>query len=87
MTYPVYSIRDEKTTFLPPEVAQNDDQMMRNFAMMVHSPSSPVGFAPRDFALYKIGEFNTETGYLSPVVPIQLICWGSDLEGEFKHEK
>ena len=39
MIYPMYCVRDVKTTFFPPQPAQNEEDAKRNFAMMVNNPS------------------------------------------------
>lgn len=79
MKYPVYAIRDVKTTFFPPQVAQNEDEAKRNFAMMVNNPSGVIGFAPKDFDLYKVADFDSMKGEVIPVTPIEFVVSGSAL--------
>lgn len=87
MKYPVYAIRDLKSNFLPPQVEQNEDTAKRNFAFMVSNGNSNVySFAPGDFQLFKVGEFNSATGTLVPVNPIEFIVDGSSVVGD-KYEK
>lgn len=77
MIYPMYCIRDVKTSFFPPQPAQSDEDAKRNFAMMVNNPSGVMGFSPKDFDLYFVGTFDTEKGVLTPVTPIEFVVSGS----------
>lgn len=86
MKHPVYAVRDVKGTFWTPQVDQNDAAAIRNFAMMVNNPSGVVGFAPSDFELYKVAEFDSEVGTLTPIEPIQFVVNGLSVAGA-KYEK
>lgn len=44
MIYPMYSVRDVKTTFFPPQIAQNEEDAKRQFAMMINNGDSVLGF-------------------------------------------
>lgn len=79
MKYPVYAIRDVKTTFFPPQVAQNEEEAKRNFAMMVNNPSGVIGFAPKDFDLFHIGLWDSMKGDFEPLTPIKFVVSGSTL--------
>lgn len=82
MRYPMYAIRDVKTTFFPPQCAQNEPDAVRNFSMMVNTPSGVIGFSPKDFDLYLVGWFDTEKGSVEAVIPIQFVVDGSALVGD-----
>lgn len=82
MIYPMYAIRDVKTTFFPPQVAQNEEDAKRNFAMMVNNPSGVIGFSPKDFDLYFVGTFDTVKGELVSVTPIEFVVSGSAMVNE-----
>lgn len=69
MKYPVYSIRDVHTGFMSPTVDQNDASAMRNFRHAVMQSSSLMNSHPKDYSLYKIGVFDTETGSLVECLP------------------
>lgn len=86
MKYPVYAIQDVKVGFYPPETSQTEGQMVRQFAMMVNSPSTPAGFAPADFMLYHVADFDTQKGTVVPLIPIVLVASGASLVGA-NHEK
>lgn len=82
MKYPVFAVRDVKTCFYPPQVNQNEEDAIRGFAMMINNPSGVIGFAPKDFDLYKIGTFDTEKGVIDPLTPIEYVVAGSALVNE-----
>lgn len=77
MIYGVYSIRDVKTGFMRPSIELNDQAAARDFShAVVNSPDVLSSFAP-DFDLYKIGEFDGDSGELIPCQPIQHVISGS----------
>lgn len=77
MTMNLYSVRDVKSTYMSPVVGSNDAQAMRSFrAGMRAVPEFEV--APADFELYRIGEYNNESGMIIPTVPPVWICSGSE---------
>lgn len=81
MIYPVYSIRDKATAFMPVSVDLNDQSAIRNFSMAVNAGSGPLGFSPADFDLYKVGEFNDQSGEIKPVTPAVFLVNGASLVG------
>lgn len=81
MIYGLYSIRDVKTGFLPPTTDVNDDSAKRNFAFAFKEDSLFV-FARSDYSLYKIAEYDTDSGQVVPVNPPE---WLSDAP-EVKNE-
>lgn len=69
----VYVMRDVKTGFLTPSFDSNDQTAIRNFAHAVCQPSSVLTFQPKDFSLYKLGEYDMDSGFLNPAPqPIHL---------------
>lgn len=81
MIYPICAIRDQKTQFYPPQAEENTQSAIRNFAMNVNAGKGVLGFAPGDFALYHIANFDTEKGVVEAVCPIELLVNGSDVFG------
>lgn len=74
MIYPVCAMRDEKVGFLAPTVEQNLETAKRSFAHMCSAGGQAVmNFAPADFALYKIGDYDTDSGELIPCERVFLI--------------
>lgn len=64
MIYPVYAIRDAKVGFMSPTVDQNDASAARNFEHAVMNSASLMNSHPGDYALYRIGSFDTESGVI-----------------------
>lgn len=73
MKYPMYSIRDAKVGFMTPTIDQNDAAAARNFEHAVLNAASLMNSHPGDYALYKICEFDTESGAVVPCMPEHVI--------------
>lgn len=73
MVRPVYAIRDKKAGFLQPMVDQNDETARRNFAYAIQHGDSIFMAFPDDYDLYKIGEFDSESGQMVGNLP-EFIC-------------
>lgn len=82
MTYSVYCIRDKYTGFMAPAIDMNDDSAKRNFAFAINNNPGVMNFAPSDYDFYRIGTFDSKTGELRPVVPIDFICNGNEVFNE-----
>lgn len=67
MKYGVYCIRDIKVGYLSPVVDVNDAVAMRNFEHAIMRGDSVYNSHAADFALYKIGEYDSDVGVLSPI--------------------
>lgn len=80
MKYPVCAMRDEKVGYLNPSVEPNIEVAKRSFAQMCSQAGSVPNFAPGDFALYLIAEYDTDNGVLTPVDHVRLID-GAQLGG------
>lgn len=82
MNYNVYSIRDNKTGFMAPQLDKNHQSAIRNFKLGLATAhgESIMGFAPEDFDLYFVGSFDTDNGKLSPAEVPVLIASGGSLE-------
>lgn len=79
MKYSVYAVRDKKIGFLQPMLDANDQSAMRNFAYGINNSDQISNFAPKDFDLYKIGEFDSDTGKINPIEVLELICEGESV--------
>jgi len=86
MTYGVYSFRDNKTSFGQIWYDRSDEAATRGFSMMINNDGI-MGFAPSDFDLFKIAEFDSETGQIDPVWPIEYLCNGNSVLMEKDYEK
>ncbi len=67
MKYGVYCIRDLKSGWLSPTVDINDQVAVRNFAYAVQHNDMFSDFAS-DYSLYKIGEFDTDSGDITSIL-------------------
>lgn len=73
MKYPIYSIRDAKVGFMTPTVDANDASAARNFEHAVLNSASLMNSHPGDYALYKIGEFDSDSGAVTGCMPEHVI--------------
>lgn len=80
----MYGIRDCHTGFMSPQTDLNDETAKRNFAMSVNNNPGVLGFRPGDFDLYYLGQFNTESGELKAITPIEFIVNGANVVGDVK---
>lgn len=71
----LYSVRDDLNDFGSVFTAPSDGFAKRDFASAVNNPGpSAVSYSPKDFALYKLGTFDSETGVVKPeAVPILIV--------------
>lgn len=68
MKFGLYAIRDVHTGFMSPVPETNDNVAIRNFSHAVMNDKSVMNSHPEHFSLYKIGEFESETGVITPVL-------------------
>lgn len=70
----VYAVRDVKVGFQTPHVQANDAVAVRGFESAVMQSQSELFTHAADFSLFKIGEYDADTGRLTPLeIPLQLI--------------
>lgn len=81
MKYPIYCYRDVKVGFMPPQCDQNDATAIRGFSYAVNGNDGMMNFSPKDFDLYRIGEFDTETGSIMSEIPT-LVVTGISVFGD-----
>lgn len=67
MVYGVYSIRDIKTGFMTPSMDVNDASAARNFYHAVVKSEGILFTYASDFALYKLADFDSESGSIFPL--------------------
>lgn len=82
MIYPVFSIRDKYTTFMSPNIDQSVEAAKRGFAYAINNQPGIMQFAPSDYDLYKIGEFDSVAGKIIPLDAIEFICNGNEVFNE-----
>lgn len=82
MKFGIYSLRDAKTGFLQPTFEISDAVAKRNLAHAVESEVGLLYTHGSDFDLYRIGEFDSDSGRLIPLeIPEFLISVASIVEG------
>ena len=86
MKYPFYAIRDVHVGFNQPMTDINDNTAIRNFSYAINNPGNGVmNFQPKDYDLYRIGEFDTDSGLLIPEpVPVLVVSGLSVYGSEVK---
>lgn len=68
-----YSVYDDKACyFMPPFYCNTDAEAVRVFGMAVKDPESSLSQIPKDIVLYRIGEFDDNTGLFAPESPAPL---------------
>lgn len=74
----LYSIKDNKTGFMHPQVDLNHQSAIRNFELTLATVSGDtiMGFCPEDFDLYFVGQFDNESGIVSALSAPELIKCG-----------
>lgn len=78
MTYGVYAMRDTKTGFLSPTLEANDEAACRNFVHAVWNSDGILHSFCSDFDLFRLGQFDTDSGSITPnPVPVHVMA-GSD---------
>ena len=64
MKMPIFAVQDVLTGFKPPMIAANEEAMIRDYKLWAEKEAASL-----DMRLFKIGEFNTETGEIIPHTP------------------
>lgn len=79
-----FSIYDTKAeAFMPPFFMPSIGLGVRAFGDVLRDPNSPIGKHPRDYELFKVGEFDDSTGSVgsgSIVTPLLLVTGVQALE-------
>ena len=74
MKFGVYCVRDIKSGFQTPTAQVNDAVAVRGFASAVLNSDSVLFTHASDFALYKVADFDADTGRITPLdLPVELI--------------
>lgn len=76
----LYAIRDKKASlFLSLAQDTNDETAIRNFSYAMNNSNNIFAFSPTDFALYRVGTYDTTSGKLDALTPVELICEGDSV--------
>ena len=74
MVFGIYCVRDVKSGFQTPTAQVNDAVAVRGFASAVINSDSVLFTHASDFALYKVAEFDADTGRITPLdLPVELM--------------
>ncbi len=74
MVFGIYCVRDVKSGFQTPTAQVNDAVAIRGFSSAVINSDSVLFTHASDFALYKVAEFDADTGRITPLdLPVELI--------------
>lgn len=74
MVFGIYCVRDVKSGFQTPTAQVNDSVAVRGFESAVINADSVLFTHAKDFGLYKLGEFDADTGRITPLdLPVLLI--------------
>lgn len=77
MKYGVFSIFDSAAgVFTSPTIDISNGSASRAFEQAVLNAGSVMNFRPDDFALYKVADFDVESGLMEPVVPPLFVLGG-----------
>lgn len=68
MKYILVSMRDSKVGFMPPQSDVNETHAIRSFSYAINN-NDEMAYSPKDFDLFKVGEFNTDTGEITACMP------------------
>lgn len=70
----IYSVFDKKGIFHVNQFfAQSDAEAVRIFSRLANDSRSDVAMFPDEFALYCVGEFNSDNGIVSGIIPIKFV--------------
>ena len=74
MVFGIYCVRDVKAGFQTPTAQVNDAVAVRGFASAVLNSDSVLFTHASDFALYKLADFDADTGRITSLdLPVELI--------------
>lgn len=74
MKFGIYCVRDVKSGFQTPTAQVNDAVAVRGFASAVLNSDSVLFTHASDFALYKVADFDADSGRITPLdLPVELI--------------
>lgn len=78
MKYCIYSVRDKLSGYMNISLERGDAIATRSFTTLVNTPDTVLFANPGDYDLYKVGEFDSDSGTIESCVP-SFICGGSSV--------
>lgn len=74
MKYKLYCVKDELVGFGIPTAEQNEQTALRNFSYAANQKGTLIYENSKDYSLYYVGEFNTDTGVFAGLpIPEKLV--------------
>lgn len=74
MKFPLYAVRDSLVGFGMPIIRDNDAVASRSFEYDFNRDDSPYRVHSEEYSLFHIGEYDTDTGDISPLPPRLVVC-------------
>lgn len=79
----IYTIRDDKAAaYLPPFYARQDGEAIRMFQNTMSDSQSNFAKWPEQFILFALGEYNEDTGVITPLDAPRAIGSGVDFKNQ-----
>lgn len=69
----MYSYKDKKVGFMPPICDAGDQTAIRRFTYDVNQGNDYMRQFPDDYELYRVGEFDTDTGKIKVETPCFIV--------------
>lgn len=69
----LYAIKDVKSGFSDPCTQVNDAVAVRSFDGQIHSIAANLGIPVSDFQLWRVGEFDVDSGMLISANPVLIL--------------
>lgn len=80
MKLKMYGIYDDKAiTFGHPFFQPREEMAIRMMHSLVNDQDTQHAKHPKDFSLYELGEYDTDTGIVTSEPPPHLVCTGMSL--------
>ncbi len=82
----IYTIKDaQAAVFMKPTFFQTEEIAKRTFLQAVMNPNETMGQFPADYTLYKVGQYDDESGTPQPQDPLR-ICNGEEILNKKKED-
>lgn len=82
MKVQICCMRDQLTGYMNPFGCANLKVAERDFKILINDDAQSLHYNPQHFDLYHLGEFDTDTGKLSPIEPDLILTGLSVKESE-----
>lgn len=78
----IYSIKDVDLDYSSPFFASNDNVALRMFRAVARDKTTQIGQDPNFFSIYRLGTFDSETGFISTLPSPDFIVSANSLLGD-----